>query len=162
MVYKYSFLITYLLLASILQGTIGEIYGAKPDFILLGILAVSLLRGGKEGVTAGITGGIIEDILIGISGGFFTVAKSCIAVLTLIARTCITADYFIIPIVTGFMGTIIHEALFYVLVNFAHWKTLNFDFKNNIFPTAIVNAVISPIIFLLIRKLVFKEKEIKI
>lgn len=162
MIKKIGLLTAYLVAASIIQGAIPPIKGVIPDFLLLIAIATACVQGPKDGLCIGIASGLIEDLMTGISGGFFTLVKGGIALLASLFRLRMVPDPIFIPLFVTFAGTLLHEWCFYGVTNLAHWKLLNYDFKGHLLPLAIVNACFAPFVFFFVQKIVYGEKPIDV
>jgi len=107
-------LLVLLLVATFLQTTVApniRILGANPDFVLIFVVAIALLRGAEIGAAFGfVAGGIVSLALFEPPG---VRSLSLIAVGYLIGRYAETADLSptFAPVVSVFVGTVIAETL---------------------------------------------------
>lgn len=107
-------LFVLLVVATLLQTTVAaniRILGAQPDFVLIFVVAVALLRGAEIGATFGfVAGGIVSIALFEPPG---VRSLSLVAVGYLVGRYSETADLSpsVAPIVSVFAATLIAEAL---------------------------------------------------
>lgn len=159
MIYRFALFILYFFIAVIIQGLFPVNTNIIPDFILLGIVAIACIGGEKEGFIGGVIGGILQDLTTVLSGGFFTLIKCTLALLISLIKFRMVPDLIIIPFILGFLSTLLQEWGFYGTTNLTHWKTLHYNFKEHILPSAIINAALSPLIFLLFKKIVYTTKK---
>jgi rod shape-determining protein MreD len=107
-------LLVLLLVATFLQTTVApniRILGANPDFVLIVVVAVALLRGAEIGAAFGfVAGGIVSLALFEPPG---VRSLSLILVGFLIGRYAETADLSptFAPVVSVFVGTLLAESV---------------------------------------------------
>ena len=159
MIYRFALFILYFFLAVITQGLFPINTNIIPDFILLGIVAIACIGREKEGFIAAVIGGILQDFTSASSGGFFVLIKCTLALLISLIKFRILPDLIIIPFILGFLSTLLQEWGFYGITNLTHWKILHYNFKEHILPSAIINAALSPLIFLFFKKVVYNTKK---
>lgn len=160
--YRFVFFILYFYIALTIQGLFPVHANIVPDFILLGIISIACIGGEKDGLIAGILGGLLQDFSTALSGGFFTIIKCTLALLISLIRFIMVPDLIIIPFILGFIGTLLQEWGFYGITNVAHWKILHYNFKEHILPSAIINASIAPLIFVFFQKIVYAKTKARI
>ena len=107
-------LFVLLIVATLLQTTVAaniRILGANPDFVLVFVVAVALLRGAEIGATFGFFAGAIVSIALFEPPGVRSLAL--VAVGYLVGRYAETADLSpsVAPIVSVFVATLIAESL---------------------------------------------------
>jgi rod shape-determining protein MreD len=107
-------LFVLLIVATLLQTTVAaniRILGANPDFVLVFVVAVALLRGAEIGATFGFFAGGIVSIALFEPPGVRSLAL--VAVGYLVGRYAETADLSpsVAPIVSVFVATLIAESL---------------------------------------------------
>lgn len=160
--YRFIFFALYFYIALTIQGLFPVNTNIVPDFILLGIISIACIGGEKDGLIAAILGGLLQDFSTALSGGFFTLIKCALALLVSLIRFIMVPDLIIIPFLLGFTATLLQEWGFYGITNVAHWKILYYSFKDHIFPSAIINASIAPLIFLFFQKIVYAKTQARI
>ena len=102
-----------LAVVALLQVTVAPqitILGAKPDFMLLAVVAWSLLRGTGEGIIWGFVGGLCLSLFSG--GPFALPALALIAVgfFSGLGHTNIYRSQIALPLVTTLVATLIYGA----------------------------------------------------
>ena len=107
-------LFVLLIVATLLQTAVAaniHILGAEPDFVLIFVVAVALLRGAEVGASFGFVAGAIVSIALFEPPGVRSL--SLVAVGYLVGRYSETADLSpnVAPIVSVFAATLIAETL---------------------------------------------------
>lgn len=149
--YLYSFLILiFLLICQLSVRTFFPSLKLIPDFLLIFIILKSLIKGYKSSVISALTGGILEDILLGDVIGTFTIVKPIISFFSSIFSGRFFAENFIIPPAAVFLATVFHEALIIILTkNFIYDFNFLSLFIDLVFPLAFINALFAFVFYLL-------------
>lgn len=108
-----------LAVVALLQVTVAPqitILGAKPDFMLLAVVAWSLLRGTGEGIIWGFVGGLCLSLFSG--GPFALPALALIAVgfFSGLGHTNIYRSQIALPLVTALVATLIYGSFLLFLL----------------------------------------------
>lgn len=112
---KEVFLYTILFIVSvILQSTVFhflQIEGVKPDLLLIVVILVAVLKGTKFGAGLGFVYGLLEDLLVSKYIGLQALTKMLTGYIIGRLERRIFSDNVFVPIVVGFLGTLIHSVL---------------------------------------------------
>ena len=117
------------------------VLGVKPDFIMVVVVALSLLRGEKEGAITGFSFGLLQDIFSTSLLGIHALAKTVIGFICGIFKEKIFHEHilFIIPVVT-FISSFLQSILISLLLSaFGIEYNLTWSLKQIALPEAIYN-----------------------
>lgn len=146
-----------ILLALALELVLANIVGlrsAKPDIILIVVICMSFISGAEDGILAGFTGGLLKDIFSVHFLGINALVKTSIGYIVGLLRDKIFSQHImLIVIISTFVFTIINDLIVYFLLN-ALYSDHNFVviFKKFILNQAVINSLLSPLIFIGIKK----------
>jgi len=131
------------------------IQGLKPDLILLVVIVFSLLQGAEEGAISGFASGLLQDIFSSGLLGVNALAKTIVGFICGILRVKIFAEYilFIIPIITFLISIGQSVLIFLVLYAFGIEYGLAWSLKQVALPEALYNSLLSPFIFLAVKRI---------
>lgn len=131
------------------------IQGLKPDLILLVVIVFSLLQGAEEGSISGFASGLLQDIFSSGLLGINALAKTIIGFICGILRAKVFAEHilFIIPVITFVASIGQCMLIFLVLRAFGMEYDLAWSLKQVAFPEALYNCLLSPFIFLAVKRI---------
>jgi rod shape-determining protein MreD len=157
---KVGIIVTALLIQLTLLNSF-TIQGLKPDLILLVVLVFSLLKGAEEGTVSGFASGLLQDIFSTGLLGVNALVKTVIGFISGILKEKIFLEHilFLIPIIT-FVVSISQSILMLLILHaFGIEYGMVWSFKKIILPEALYNSLLSPFVFLGIKKLFQLIKE---
>lgn len=152
------YLVLPLLVAiAILQATLVSrltVWGVFVDLPVLVVASWGLLRGAREGIVWGFVAGVAVDVLSGAPFGAATLSLMAVGFLAGLARNSVYAAHVVFPLALGFALTIAYSLLFLLVVWISGqavvWRDTLFRV---ILPSAMLNAVLMPVVFVLMRLL---------
>lgn len=113
----------------VLQSTLFhfiKLDGVKPDLLLVVVVLSAVLQGKRTGAAVGFGYGLIEDLLIGRYIGSQALTKMLTGYIIGNLERKVFPDNIFIPVVVGFMGTVLHHFLYLIALIFIG----SFDFNN--------------------------------
>jgi rod shape-determining protein MreD len=130
------------------------LFGVVPDLNLLVLIWVSYKNGPVEGPVSGFLSGLVEDFLSASPLGFHAFVKTAVAAATALLHGSFFIDKLLLPLLLGVAGTIAKAiaagALFLLFGSSIH----AYSFVGRIlWIEAAYNAVLAPIVFLLLTPL---------
>ncbi len=160
-----AYVLSYLILlaAFILQTTVAphlKILGVQPDLILIVVVTYSFLYGPVAGSIAGFIGGILQDLVLIRGVGFNALGKAIMGYLGGMVEKAIFADNVMLMMIAIFLATIlnqlIYSGLFFLVGEKVRlWST----FRTLILPSAAYNAVLAPLVYHLLHRIVVFDKK---
>ncbi|MFA6309427.1 MAG: rod shape-determining protein MreD [Clostridia bacterium] len=140
----------------IIQSTIldvVQIYGVKPNLMLVFIVSVALINGSVQGAAVGFILGLMQDIISGKIIGFYCLLGLYLGLIIGSVNKRLYRENLLIIIFFTFISTVVYEELVYILNTFLSGN-LNFtvSFANIIFPEAIYNMFVSIFIYMFVVK----------
>jgi rod shape-determining protein MreD len=157
---KVGIIVTALLIQLTLLN-LFTIQGLKPDLILLVVLIFSLLKGAEEGTVSGFASGLLQDIFSTGLLGVNALVKTVIGFISGILKEKIFTEHilFLIPIIT-FVVSISQSILMLLILHaFGIEYSMVWSLKKIVLPEALYNSLLSPFVFLGIKKLFQLIKE---
>jgi rod shape-determining protein MreD len=157
---KVGIIVTALLIQLTLLNSF-TIQGLKPDLILLVVLVFSLLKGAEEGTVSGFASGLLQDIFSTGLLGVNALVKTVIGFISGILKEKIFSEHilFLIPIIT-FVVSISQSILMLLILHaFGIEYGMVWSLKKIVLPEALYNSLLSPFVFLGIKKLFQLIKE---
>jgi len=151
---KTGIIIAAIILESVLVNVL-KIDTVKPDLILITVICLSFLSSSEEGVIVGFAGGLLKDLFSINILGTNALVKTIIGYISGIIRERIFYEHLlVIIIIATFFFTLLNNILIYLLLNAFH-SNYNFAIiaRKYILLQALINCVISPFIFLAIKKI---------
>jgi len=144
-----------LVIGAVLQATIVPhltIGGVFADLPLLIVVSWSLLRGAREGVVWGFIAGLAVDLLSGAPFGAATLSLIAVGFLSRVGEGTVFGTRVVLLLVTTFLATIVYDLVFLLIVQISG-QTVAWlgSLLRVILPSAALNAVLSPIIFGMMR-----------
>ncbi len=147
-----------LAIVAILQTTIVPhltIWGVFADLPLLVVVSWSLLRGPREGIVWGFVAGLVVDLFSGAPFGAATLALIAVGFLSGLAQAATYRAHLALSAVVMFLATIVYDLLFLLVIQVAGepaaWRAIRDSFVYLILPSALLNAVLTPMIMLSMR-----------
>jgi len=144
-----------LAVVAILQTTIVPglaVWGVFANLPLLVVVSWSLLRGPREGAVWGFIAGLMVDLLSGAPFGAATLSLIIVGFLTGLGETAVFRTRIALPMVAMLLATIVYDLLFLLVVQISGQPVTWLDSVFRIvLPSAILNAVLTPIVFLTMR-----------
>ncbi|MEA1939412.1 MAG: rod shape-determining protein MreD [Candidatus Caldatribacteriota bacterium] len=130
--------------------------GLKPDLILIVVIVFALVKGAGEGGIVGFGSGLLQDIfsvgLLGVNAFVKTVVGFLCGILK--ERIFVEHILFIIPLITLLVSIVENGLIFLVLRAFGmEYSDLILNLKQIIIPEAFYNSILSPFIYLGVKKL---------
>lgn len=157
-------LISYLL-QSTLFGYI-DIYGIKPNLIVITTISYALVRGREEGAAYGLFSGLLIDIMTGKVIGLFALLGMFLGLVVGSLNKNLYSENYLIPIILTAGGTFCYNLLYYIFWYFyvvqdqAIWYLIA-----RILPMTLYNTLFSIFIYFIIlyanKKIDFYRRGIK-
>ncbi len=152
---------TLVVLDVILESTLFQytrIFGIKPDFTLMIIVAYGIMRGSSYGAFIGLGAGILLDLLYGRAIGINALAYMATGYVIGQVHENVFKDSFIPAVVFNFLAIILFQHAFIMLAYFSNnFPSTDISYVNmllqNILPQAVYNAVIGFVAYRLIYRL---------
>lgn len=144
-----------LVVISILQTTIIPelaVWGVFADLPLLVVVSWSLLRGSREGIVWGFITGLTVDLFSGAPFGAATLPMILVGLLAGLGKATIFRAHIALPLVAMFLASVLYDLLFLLIVrlsgNPVAWLE---SLLQLILPSALLNALLVPIVFVIMR-----------
>jgi rod shape-determining protein MreD len=136
------------------------IAGTKPDLILIVAALYGFTYGPPVGALAGFFGGLLGDLLGGMHVGLGLVSKSIVGFFAGMVQRTIFVESILLPMLAIFIATWLNEFVYvgfmFLLGEVTPIKVLVLQV---ILPTAIYNAVLTPLVYMIVHRfLVFKQE----
>ncbi len=152
-----------LFIALLLQSTFFEllkIHNVKPDISLIVLIFIATRKGIMPGQVCGFFLGLLQAFFSGIATGFFALTKTIIGFVFGLTEGTISVSFFIIPFLLAGAATIMKGIISgLVHIIFAIPAPDIWVFILNVCIETVYNAVLAPIIFLLLRNIRFLKPE---
>lgn len=127
---------------------------ARPDLMLLLVVAWGIVKGGGEPLIWGLAGGLLLDLMSGMPFGIQTIALGAIGLLADAMETNFFRSNMFLPLAAIFFATFLyHIVIAATLQTFGYpitWEAFLFDV---VIPTAGLNTILMPIAYNLLRRL---------
>lgn len=144
-----------LITVAILQTTIVPqlaIWGVFADLPLLVVVSWSLLRGAREGILWGFIAGLAVDLFSGAPFGAATFGMIAVGFLSGLGHATVYRAQIALPLVTMFLATIVYDLIFLAIVWLSgHPVTWLDSLFHLILPSAVLNTVLTPVVFVIMR-----------
>ncbi len=146
-----------LTLTAIVQATLVPLLptgDAKPDLILLIVVAWGIVRGGGEATLWGLGGGLVLDLLSSAPFGVQTLGLVAVGLLADLMETNFFRSNILLPLAAIFIATFLFH-----IVEAAGMQTAGYPIAwqsfltGVVFPTALFNTALMPIFYGLLRRL---------
>lgn len=124
-----------------------NLWGARPDLMLLVVLAWTVVRGVDEGLMWGFIGGVIVDLLSGGPLGATPLALLAVAFLAGQPWGRGFGSSLIRLLLLVFLGVVVyHLVLLSVLVSMGHTVDWRFALTRVVGPSTLLNLVLAPLV----------------
>lgn len=145
----------------ILESTLFQytrIYGVKPDFSLIFVVAYAILRGSSFGAFIGLGAGLLLDSMFGEIIGINAFSYMMTGYIIGQVHENVFKDSFIPPIIFNFLAVFIYQHLFFMLSYFSNSITgTDISYMHMLLtvvvPQSVYNAIIGVILYRYIYKL---------
>jgi rod shape-determining protein MreD len=142
-----------LALVAIVQSTVAwriGFFGGVPNLVLLVVVAWTLLRGAREGIMAGLSGGLMLDALSGGPFGAASVGLLMVAVVTGMAEANLSRSVPFLPYVAISVSTLLFSVVQLAALDLAgHMVLWGIITWYIVLPTLLVNTVYMVPIYML-------------
>ncbi len=154
--------IPLLVLIAVLQATLVSrlaLWGVFVDLPVLVVVSWSLLRGPREGMLWGFIAGVAVDLLSGAPFGAATLSLIAVGFLSGLGKTSVFAAVdsevgIVFPVVMAFLATVLYDLFFLFIVWISGHTVAWLDsLLRIILPSAVLNAVLMPVVFPAMRML---------
>jgi rod shape-determining protein MreD len=128
-----------------------NIFGGRPDLVLLLVVTWAIIRGQNEGVVWGFIGGLFVDLLSGGTFGLWTVALTLTAAIAgqpwvhTLGPTSIR-----LALMSGLGTLVAHSTLLTLMALLDYPVTPGYAFATTIGPAALINFILSPFAFVVL------------
>ncbi len=144
--------IPILMLGAVLQSVIIEkieIFGGRPDLVLLLVITWTIIRGLNEGMTWGFVGGLFCDLLSGGDFGLWTISLTLATFVAGQPWIHTLGPTSIRLALMSALGTLLGHTIFLSLMNMRGF-TVNISqaYANTVGPAALLNFILSPFAFI--------------
>ena len=115
----YYLMVPLLLVAALLQSTAAarlQVFGVKPDLVLLLVILGTLLYGGRPGVVWAFIGGLALDIFSGGPMGASSLALMAAALVTGLGHRPLSRFNLLVPLAAAMLGTLVYAAVYLSLL----------------------------------------------
>lgn len=144
-----------LVVVAILQSTVMPhlaVWGVFADLPVLLVVSWGLLRGPKEGILWGFIAGAAVDLISGAPFGAATLSLMLVGFLSGLGKNSIFSAHIVFLVLAMFLSTIIYNLCFLVILWISGQPMAWVDsFVRIVLPSAALNAVLTPIVFLPMR-----------
>jgi rod shape-determining protein MreD len=142
---------------ALIQSTIVphlSIWGVFADLPLLVVVSWGLLAGPREGILWGFIAGFAVDLFSGAPFGAATLAMMTVGFLSGLGETAVFRAQLALPLLIAFLATLLYDLIFLLIVRMSGTTVAWVDsLFRLILPSAILNVVLTPVVFLLVRLL---------
>ncbi len=127
---------------------------AKPDVLLVLVVAWGIVRGGGEATLWGLAGGLCLDLLSGAPFGVQTLGLAAVGLMADLMETNFFRSNILIPLAAIFIATILFH-----IVQAAAMQTFGYPVSwepfllRVVLPTAVFNTVLMPVVYGLLRRI---------
>lgn len=156
-------LVLYVVL--ILQSTLinyFEIFGVKPNIVLVFIICVAMIRGGSEAAVVGLVAGLFQDILTATTLGGYAFLGLIVGAVLGGYNKRFYKDNIFMSIVFSFVITLVYESMIFIpaIIKGEYLEFLGI-FRDGILREAVYNIVICVPIFIIVLKVskLFEKSE---
>jgi len=141
----------------IIQSTIInsiQVFGVKPNLMLVFIVSVALLNGSVQGAVVGAVLGLMQDVISGKIIGFYCLLGMYLGLIIGAVNKRLYRENLIIIIFFTFLSTFVYEELVYIINTFINGQfDFNASFANTILPEAIYNMFVTIFIYMFVVKI---------
>lgn len=144
-----------MVVVAILQTTLVPhvaIWGVFADLPLLVVVSWGLLRGPREGILWGFVAGLAVDLFSGAPFGAATLALIAVGLLAGLGAATVFRAHVTLPLLAMFLATIVYDLFFLLVVRISGYPVAWLEsLYRIILPSAVLNAVLTPVIFVVMR-----------
>lgn len=148
-------IVPLLVVVALIQATVMPhllVWGVFPNLPLLVVVSWSLLRGAREGVVWGFVAGVAVDIFSSAPFGAATLSLMAVGFLSGLGQATVFRAHFVWPLIVMFLTTIVSGVIFLVVVQIAGQSVTWLEsFLRIIVPSALLNALLTPLVFVPMR-----------
>lgn len=125
----------------------------RPDLLLVVVVAWGIVRGGGQAALWGLGGGLFLDLLSGVPFGLQTLSLSAIGLLADLMETNFFRSNVLLPLAAIFVASFLYH-----IGEAAALQTFGYPIDwqpwvlGVVFPTAIFNTLLMPLIYALLRR----------
>ena len=153
-----SYLVLPLLIfIALVQTTLLPMFvpgSVRPDLMLMVIIGWGVVHGNGQAALWGLAGGLVLDLFSGAPFGLHTFGLGGIGWLADTLQTNFFRSNLLVPLATIFIATLLYHigqaAVMQVLGYTINWAFYSF---NVVLPTAILNTVLMPFVYWILRRL---------
>jgi len=146
-----------LLIVGVWQAAVAPhlaLWGVFPDLPALVVVSWSLLEGRRRGIVWGFIAGVIVDLFSGAPFGAATLSLMAVGALSGLGQATVFRTHVALPLITMFLATIVYDLLFLLIVHISGAPVAWLDsLARIILPSAMLNTVLMPVVYLLVRGL---------
>ncbi|MBM7583063.1 rod shape-determining protein MreD [Caldicoprobacter guelmensis] len=135
-----------------------ELYGVKPDSLMILVVSFALLSGNPTSAVVGLGGGLLQDFLFGKGVGFYALQYMLVGYLVGLVYGRVFTDKLFVPVFFVSVSTILRGLFVFLWMYFAgldvslYWLSLK-----TILPEAIYTVILTPIVYHYMNRL-YKHK----
>jgi rod shape-determining protein MreD len=162
---KFLFYFLFIILSLLLQTTLlqyMEIYGVKPNLLVVFVITVALLRGSEEGGAVGLFAGLAADLMFGGVLGFYALFGFYLGIAVGTSNKRLFKENLLIAVFFTFVYSVAYESVIYIVNNIMSVDMgFLYAFTRIILPEAAYNSLAAVLIFPLVIRADrwFKEKD---
>ncbi|MDF2987917.1 MAG: rod shape-determining protein MreD [Eubacterium sp.] len=147
----YTILIFILVTTQVTFLNFIEIFGVRPNLIIILIVSIALLEGRSHGAAVGFFAGLCLDAVVGVALGYHALIGMLLGVLLGNINRRFFKENMIVMIICTFISTFFYESAV-VVVSYTLGLKINFleTAKAVILPEAALNSIFGVIVFFLI------------
>lgn len=131
-----------------------EVYGVKPDTLLILVVSFALLSGNPVSATTGLFGGIIQDLMYGHALGFFGIQYMLVGFLSGLLYKRIPQGLVAMPVIVTALASVLRGLGMLV---YLYFTDTNLSFLYFVFyvllPEAVYTTLAAPLIFYAMHRL---------
>ncbi len=146
-----------LAIGAMAESTIGhwlEVGGGRVNWVLLMVMAWGLLRGVQEGALTGLIGGFTLDLVSGTPLGLYAVLLTAIGACVALGESALLGGSMGLLFGLAVLATVAYHGLTALALQVLGWGMPSFARLIQVLaPTALLNAILMPFVFLLARRL---------
>ena len=146
-----------LMIAALVEATLGfrlEVGGGRANFVLIMVVAWSMLRGIYEGALAGLLGGLALDMVSGTPFGLYTCTLSIIGMVTALGEATLHRGSLALFLGTAVLVTVSYHGAVVLVLQALGWEMPGLTrFVRSLVPTVVINAALMPLAFAMAQRL---------
>lgn len=141
--------VCYILQTSLVDGI--QIYGIKPNLIIIITISYALVRGRRDGAILGAILGLILDIMSGKIIGLFALLGLYLGYIIGSLNKNLYKENYLIPILLTAAGSFVYNFVFYIFTCFVKTQSqIGWYIIGYFIPETIYNTLLSIVIYFLI------------